>query len=139
MTHKSDARLDALYASLPRLDCRGLCAEACGPIVMERNEMRRLTEANGGRRPFFDEFKSRCSLLVNERCTQYAARPSICRLWGLVQGELECPHGCVPERWLSPEEAQRFQDKVAKAAGRKGRESTLSPERFQERYGRPLE
>lgn len=137
--NKADARLDALYASLPRLDCQGHCTEACGPIVMERNEMRRLTEANGGRKPFFDEFKSRCSLLVNGRCTQYAARPSICRLWGLVKDELECPHGCVPERWLTGDEARRFSEKVAKAAGRKGRDSTLSPERFLERYGRPLE
>jgi Fe-S-cluster containining protein len=105
---------------------------------MERNEFRRLTEANNGKRPYFDEFRSRCSLLVDERCTHYEIRPSICRLWGLVKDTLECPFGCVPERWLTNEEAKRFSEKVEKAAGRKGPETTLSKEHFLERYGRPL-
>lgn len=122
---KIHARLDELYATLPRLECRGLCAGACGPLRMERAEFQRLTAANGGVPPRFDPFQNRCSLLVNERCTQYAARPAICRLWGMVQGELECPHGCVPQRWLSGEEARRFFDKVEKVAGGKGKVGTL--------------
>ncbi|MEO6623419.1 MAG: YkgJ family cysteine cluster protein [Burkholderiaceae bacterium] len=83
---------------MPRLNCQGLCTEACGPIVMKRNEFRRLTEANGGKQPYFDEFKSRCSLLVNGRCTRYKARPSVCRLRGLIKDELECPFGWNGEK-----------------------------------------
>ena len=123
---KIDRRLDELYATLPKLDCQGLCTGACGPLLIERHEFRRLTEANNGQKPFFDAFKSRCSLLVDGKCTQYDIRPSICRLWGLIKDELECPYGCVPERWLSNEEARRFTEKVQKAAGHKGQESTLN-------------
>lgn len=134
---KVDTRLDELYATLPKLACQGLCTEACGPLVMERNEFRRLTEANNGQKPYFDEFKSRCSLLVDGRCAFYEIRPAICRLWGLIKDELECPHGCVPERWMTQDEGKRFLDKLRKVAGRKGQETTLSEERFRDRYNMP--
>ena len=32
---------------------------------------------------------------VHGRCTVYAARPMICRLWGVAQG-MACPWGCQP-------------------------------------------
>ena len=32
---------------------------------------------------------------VNKRCTVYAVRPMICRLWG-VTTDMACPWGCQP-------------------------------------------
>ena len=36
-------------------------------------------------------------------------KPMICRLWGLTR-MMACPHGCVPSRWLTEEEARGFLD-----------------------------
>jgi Putative zinc- or iron-chelating domain len=45
----------------------------------------------------------RCIYLKDERCTAYQQRPLICRAWGAVPN-LSCPHGCTPDRWLTPNE-----------------------------------
>ena len=37
-----------------------------------------------------------CSFLRDGRCTVYAVRPMICRLWGIDE-TMPCPYGCVPE------------------------------------------
>lgn len=41
------------------------------------------------------------------RCRAYAARPMICRLWGLMES-MPCHYGCKPERYLTDVEAARF-------------------------------
>ena len=38
------AALDALYAELPHLECRGLCWHSCGPIDMSHTERDRIAE-----------------------------------------------------------------------------------------------
>ena len=43
----------------------------------------------------------------NRRCLVYDMRPMICRVYGVSLG-LPCPHGCVPERWLTDEEGRDF-------------------------------
>jgi hypothetical protein len=50
------------------------------------------------------------------KCKVYSIRPTICRLWGLVR-KMACPWGCVPERWLSDDEARRIILDVKKAGG----------------------
>lgn len=104
-------RLDALYARLPAIACRGECAVACGSIVLTKLEGRRLqvathikprtvflpvaiVDAHGDRR------HERCIYLdARDRCRAYAVRPFICRVFGLVR-LLSCPRGCVPDAWL---------------------------------------
>ena len=95
--------LDALYATLPRLDCQRHCQEACGPILMSRIEWLRVLRQPGGRRTLRDALT--CPMLRRGGCSVYAVRPLICRLYGLVE-RLRCPFGCVPERWLSDDEAR---------------------------------
>jgi hypothetical protein len=46
-----------------------------------------------------------CPLLRQGRCTVYAVRPLICRLWGVVES-MPCPWGCRPERFLTVEEGE---------------------------------
>jgi len=49
-----------------------------------------------------------CPALDEGRCTVYERRPSICRLWGVVES-LACPHGCRPEpRALTDQEGFAF-------------------------------
>lgn len=98
----NSTRLAAIYDQVPAFECRGLCSQSCGPIVMTAYEQRRL-EASLGRRPEIAGID--CPALVGERCAAYDARPIICRLWGAVE-ELACPHGCRPEVWLSDAQAR---------------------------------
>jgi len=95
--------LEALYARLPRIDCQRQCQESCGPILMSRVEWLRVRRQPGGRRTMRDE--RTCPMLRRGGCAVYTVRPLICRLYGLVE-RMRCPFGCVPERWVSDDEAR---------------------------------
>lgn len=119
------AALDALYAQLPTVVCRGRCAGACGPIPLVQAEARRLQLA-GHLKPrtlpmaatsqdgAADE---RCIYLSpTNRCTVYAARPLICRVWGVVSS-LSCPFGCVPSEWLDELKFLRLAQAIERLGG----------------------
>lgn len=103
--------LEALYAALPTIACKGLCHESCGPILMSEAESARLQAA--GHLPGANIATLTCAQLGpmeadgGRRCQAYALRPMICRLWGLVRS-MACHHGCVPSRWLTDEECTLF-------------------------------
>ena len=94
------AQLDALYAELPPMVCKGQCGIACkGGIVLTDLEARRL-QLTTHRKPRTTDARGRCVYLTaDERCNAYAVRPLICRAWGLVK-MMSCMHGCVPAKWL---------------------------------------
>lgn len=99
--HALYAKLDALYQQLPTIACKGLCSEACGPIVMSMAEAERLKKADQWRRQPAIRADLTCVYLTErQRCSVYPVRPLICRAWGLVK-RMSCMHGCVPSRWLS--------------------------------------
>jgi uncharacterized protein len=115
---KVEKRLDDLYATLPRLDCKRKCQASCGPLGMTQDEARRLSEALG-HDELFDFARYQCAALGDDGlCTAYEARPGICRIFGLTKS-LACPHGCEPERWMSKDESDRFLAQVEKITGRK--------------------
>ena len=91
-----DVALEVLYAQVPRLACKGLCHASCGPIGMSAAEEARIGPVDV--KPGTLE----CEKLVLGRCSIYAQRPMICRLWGVTE-EMPCPHGCIPERVLTHE------------------------------------
>lgn len=95
---RQDRELDALYASLPRLDCQGYCHDSCGPIEMSVRERQRIVQR--ARKPIECSRGALCSMLDEQRrCSVYEIRPMICRLWGLVRS-LPCQYGCRPEGGL---------------------------------------
>lgn len=98
----AEAELQAIYASLPRLECQRLCHGSCGPIVMSAIEWDRLTEAHGERECEDDLV---CPYLERESglCGAYELRPLVCRLWGATE-RLRCEFGCAPDRLLTDEE-----------------------------------
>ena len=100
---EAETRLEALYASLPSIDCQMLCHSACGPIVMSGREHERLVREHGAREVEADLV---CPYLERESglCGAYEVRPLICRLWGVVE-TMRCEWGCVPERYLTQAEA----------------------------------
>jgi hypothetical protein len=125
MTALDDVR--RLYDVLPDIDCKGLCWNACGVIDMSEAERARTVEL-GVDIPLFTEERAQrwandeklyCPALsfnVNHPdfdkgrvgCSIYEDRPMICRLWGLGEGDMSCPHGCVPLRRLTPQEVWDF-------------------------------
>ena len=101
-------QLQALYAELPTIACRGLCAGACGPVMASQ------LEGNQFSAPLtFHPRTLACGFLhvIDRRCVEYDQRPMICRVYGVSRG-LPCAHGCVPDRWLTDAEGRAF---VAKA------------------------
>lgn len=131
------AKLDALYARLPPLTCKGLCTIACGPIVLTDLEARRLQltthvkprtvirlRADG--EPHTEKPRQRCIYLKDEsRCTAYAVRPLICRAWGTVRA-LSCMHGCAPASWLGDLEFVAIATAIEKLGG--GRQLETDPQ-----------
>lgn len=105
-------KLERLYAQLPRLACKQLCQEACGPIFIGAVEMLRLLAASGKRALFSRPGSFTCPLLADGLCSVYRYRPLICQLWGLTKA-MACPHGCVPERWLSEDEAHTLLEEAS--------------------------
>lgn len=100
---RADAQLEALYAQVPELDCKGLCHTSCGVIEASVRERERMQEA-GVRLPYLDEFlemdraglEISCPALTEDkRCGVYEVRPMICRLWGTTDS-MPCPYGCEP-------------------------------------------
>lgn len=91
-----------IYREVPSVDCKGLCWEACSYAPAQAVEVEHLCRVAGNHahRPSPD---GRCPFLDSEnRCSGYAARPLICRLYGAVR-KMECPHGCRPAKgFLSP-------------------------------------
>lgn len=95
-----NARLDALYEKLPRLDCQGLCSDSCGPIEMSVAERQRIERTGVKMIPYDQMMATSCwvcpALSPLGLCTVYEIRPMLCRLWGIVES-MPCPYDCVPE------------------------------------------
>jgi hypothetical protein len=102
MTH-ADAlmQLHALYAQIPAVACQGQCTEACGPLGMSQLEFLQVQRVTPLR--LAEGKTTTCPLLKRGRCTVYAKRPMICRLWGAV-ANMPCPWGCRPARYLTVDE-----------------------------------
>lgn len=104
MSRAADILAD-VYARVPRINCKGLCSECCGPIMVHEEEARRMERRAG--RPLACSPEGRCGYLGQDnRCTVYRVRPYVCRVWGVTEG-MECPFGCEPERIQTRAESYR--------------------------------
>lgn len=122
-------QLQAIYDSLPTIECQRKCRAACGPIAMSNLEWARLRDATPFRTLDGEPLNNTeillvspsmgrvdgdlaCPLLtIDGRCSVYKYRPLICRLYGLVR-RMQCPFGCEPSRWLSDKETYGLLEKV---------------------------
>jgi uncharacterized protein len=117
----STAKLAAIYAQVPDVECRGLCAGACGPIPVHPSELKQIRLAAGRRvrahpGALIDNHlvletnrHGQCTLLKKGRCSIYHDRPLICRLFGAATGLL-CPYGCKPKRFLTRAQVKELID-----------------------------
>jgi hypothetical protein len=117
-----DAELEAIYARIPDVQCKGLCQDACGPITGGHRELVRMKRAGVTLLPVLAQVEAlattgyTCPALVDGRCSGYAVRVAICRAWGAVE-DLRCPHGCAPAdgRLLTTAEAHALIDAATNA------------------------
>lgn len=118
------AKIDELLSGLPTFKCKEGCFDCCGPITISRLEYMRCIQASGRtakdvKQQMQNNLKQgnyACPLVNTEtgQCTVYAVRPAICRLFGVVKGELVCPHGYAAENsaLISNEQAREILRKV---------------------------
>lgn len=90
-----------LYKKIPGFKCKEGCTDCCGPIPFSRWEWGRIKDKRKA-------MSVSCPYSLNGKCDIYEKRPLICRLYGTVEGELECPHGRKPAKMLTQDEAQRI-------------------------------
>ena len=94
------SRLEALYAALPALACKGLCGASCSAHV-DASALERERVAAAGVDLGAPTGDGACpalsrALVASGRCTVHAVRPMVCRLWGAA-ASMRCPHGCLPD------------------------------------------
>lgn len=100
-TPAQEAALRAAWATLPKMECAGLCRDTCTSIRMTSPE-HALTERHDitiPDRTHRDGAATCEALTMFGQCYVYDDRPTICRLWGLVKS-LPCNFGCRPEGGL---------------------------------------
>lgn len=99
-------QIDRIYARIPHVNCKGRCQAACSAIVCFDVEWKRTGLADDA-----PDWKRCPGLTPSGKCSAYAVRPAICRLWGAVK-KMRCPHGCRPKRWLSDQEAHEILESI---------------------------
>jgi len=95
-----------VYDQIPAINCQGLCHESCGPVIPATTGERTHIAATRGVdiRPDWNHLADYCpALTMLGRCSVYEDRPTICRLWGVVES-MPCPWGCQPEHYLTDEQ-----------------------------------
>lgn len=113
--------LEAIYARIPAMECKRLCHTACVEPRLAPAEIRNVEKAmlRPVRAARTEDgvvlMGEKCPLLSGVDCTVYARRPAICRLYG-THWTLRCPHGCIPDRWLTDEEFISIMADVRKVA-----------------------
>lgn len=100
LTAENEAKLREIWSRLPKLECQGMCWDSCGSIEMTGLE-HQLVERAGTPIQDSNYYRSGPSLCVAltepfKQCGVYDDRPTICRIWGLVE-TLRCNYGCRPE------------------------------------------
>lgn len=108
-------QLDAFYAQVPKVECKGRCAIACSSIPLTVLEARRLQMATH-RKPRTTADMKCVYLTADERCSVYSIRPLICRAWGVLK-TLSCIHGCTPATWFAEADFVRLAQEIERIAG----------------------
>lgn len=109
MNRKKKSKLYRIYDKIPKVRCKGLCTVTCGELGLSKGEYDELTKITGRKPKIIGD---RCNYLDGDRCSVYEDRPSVCRLFGVVD-VMKCPHGCEAEKMLTEAEARGILDEVS--------------------------
>jgi Fe-S-cluster containining protein len=120
--------LNEIYDSLPSVECKGLCWTTCSFINITPIEEVNIETATGkpvetilvpmiagdGMTPMIKPTEAeKCPYLQLNRCSIYAQRPLICRIFGTAEG-LRCRHGCKPSRVISDKDVSKILKQLVK-------------------------
>lgn len=114
--------LKNVYESLPKIVCKKLCQESCGPIIVGAQERKEIADYLGydpfiEKKEILEKFKDgkildyNCPMLDSGSCSIHNIRPLICRLYGVVKG-MQCRFGCVPKKFMKASKARDLIKKV---------------------------
>jgi hypothetical protein len=109
-----DSKLRELYAAIPEFQCKPGCSDCCGAVPMVKAEWQAIKLAQ---RVQHSNCLT-CNYLVDEKCSVYADRPFLCRLFGATtDAKMRCPQGCGPEKPLTAKQAGILNTKYIKLMG----------------------
>jgi hypothetical protein len=115
-TQQKEKVLTRLYAVIPAMDCLPGCTACCGHTAWSRFEWYSLAPEV---RANFNFFRMGCDFVKNGKCSVYAKRPFMCRIFGTVEQSMQpwgqiknavgrCPHGVAPEKRLTAAQAKKL-------------------------------
>lgn len=111
------ARLAAVYADMPAMNCQGLCADSCCSMGQTRVEQANIRAQTGVELPLAHAGVRCGALTMLNRCGVYDVRPTVCRLWGATRS-MRCNYGCEPEGgFLTDAQAYELLARVAEIDG----------------------
>lgn len=104
-----DDFLARIYAAVPDIGCKGLCADTCHDAIPVYGPELAHIIARVGPLPAPRRRMVCPALGTDGRCGIYDLRPLICRVHGTVEPIVAvegfkswvCPHGCRPERQMT--------------------------------------
>lgn len=119
------AEIENLLGKLPKFSCVEGCSACCGPIMASRLEWKRIEKETGiGEDEYQKQMGNKisnvfaggdmnCIFLKQGRCSIYAIRPAICRIFGVSEHpRLICPKGGIPESVITKEDTDRALDVI---------------------------
>jgi uncharacterized protein len=96
-------RHEKLYKRLPDMKCVPGCTDCCGPVPFSKWEADQAGVIIDG-----IQKEINCKFSCKEGCSIYEKRPFMCRLFGVVEGNLQCTHKVKPEYMITKELAQEL-------------------------------
>lgn len=115
MNKKRLQKLHRIYSRIPKVECKGLCHDACSLLGMSEGEFVQLTRVSGKEPAVTNDYS--CNYLTDsKRCSVYNDRPAICRLFG-TGDFLPCPFGCEIEGNMTDAESRAILAEIGKEFG----------------------
>lgn len=78
---------------IPKHDCKN-CGECCGPVPINENEYSAISKYVNTNKPKYNKEHDilECKFRVDNHCSIYPVRPTLCKLMGVVKG-MQCKYG----------------------------------------------
>jgi len=102
--------LEDIYQQIPSMTCKQGCADCCGPVPFTDEEWEKVKD-----RPKRKQDENlKCQFLIDSKCSIYADRPFMCRLFGTTKDIkiLECPHDYKPFFPIPKKRANELTEKI---------------------------
>lgn len=86
--------MESLRDLIPKHNCKN-CGKCCGPVIINVKEYKEIQQYVEENKPKYNKNPLddiTCKFRVDNKCSIYSVRPTVCRLYGVAQG-LNCNNG----------------------------------------------